>query len=567
MVKMQEVVGLLGGSTAADLAPFDIMLQMGGSGSDSSQASAFLSLGGASTSAHATTGGVRAGTTAGAAGAASSLAEMKTTAKEEASLAAARESTTSNEAPASVVLAEETETGGEVAIGTKISNVFSSILNPPSLVDFGPQAFGRVEVHEDPHTPALTLEVPGNLEKHRVEQTIILEDKPKAEVNNFFPDFNSEKVPPKRVVTLFPGTHVPEPSGAYMAAMLVVFAVSVYAFVSICHMGATDETVKRPLHWCIAAWLLLTHALTSCFLSFPAVFIVLLFFGCLAIVFFFGFSFWGEQIARKVPASLIVGYQVFRVFLEYLLHVGHNQGVVPQQMTVHGHNFDIITGILAFAVSLNMGPTSSSSSDDEKSPRKEEENPQTDVDDVVSTTASSCHNPNQNSFFFYSDRGTTTSSSTKNGEADHDVIASISSLVSTAGTTILSALGLGSAGGKNKASTTRPLTSFFFGDEDVTGSPERNSAPLISPASTIAPQLHIKQKVVLFVFNVIGLLLLFSVIFTILFSLPTPYILRIFVGEDSQIVTPRICLLCREFEFEFQVPRLVEYYCAQRQLL
>ena len=53
-----------------------------------------------------------------------------------------------------------------------------------------------------------------------------------------------------------------------------------------------------------------------------------------------------ELIGRGSIAWL-VGIQVFRLFLELILHELYSRGIIPVQMTFEGLNFDIITGITA----------------------------------------------------------------------------------------------------------------------------------------------------------------------------------------------------------------------------
>jgi hypothetical protein len=52
----------------------------------------------------------------------------------------------------------------------------------------------------------------------------------------------------------------------------------------------------------------------------------------------------GTRFAR-LPLSGLVGYQLFRLPVEWLLHRLFLEGAVPVQMTFHGRNFDIISGI------------------------------------------------------------------------------------------------------------------------------------------------------------------------------------------------------------------------------
>jgi hypothetical protein len=62
-------------------------------------------------------------------------------------------------------------------------------------------------------------------------------------------------------------------------------------------------------------------------------------------------SGFGARLAKLSLAGL-VGYQVFRVPLELVLHRLYAEGVIPVQMTYSGRNFDIVTGVLAAGLAL-----------------------------------------------------------------------------------------------------------------------------------------------------------------------------------------------------------------------
>jgi hypothetical protein len=64
------------------------------------------------------------------------------------------------------------------------------------------------------------------------------------------------------------------------------------------------------------------------------------------------FSRWGRLFAQALPLAALVGFQVFRVSLEALLHSLYEQGVIPVQMTWSGRNYDVVTGLLAVPVAL-----------------------------------------------------------------------------------------------------------------------------------------------------------------------------------------------------------------------
>ncbi len=61
----------------------------------------------------------------------------------------------------------------------------------------------------------------------------------------------------------------------------------------------------------------------------------------------FVLSPWGKIAAEKIPESLLVGTQVFRLPLEILLHALALRGLVPMEMTFSGYNFDIVTAVVA----------------------------------------------------------------------------------------------------------------------------------------------------------------------------------------------------------------------------
>jgi hypothetical protein len=51
------------------------------------------------------------------------------------------------------------------------------------------------------------------------------------------------------------------------------------------------------------------------------------------------------RLIDRVPLAWLVGYQVFRVPVELLLHRLYEEGVIPVQMTYSGLNFDIVSGL------------------------------------------------------------------------------------------------------------------------------------------------------------------------------------------------------------------------------
>ena len=85
--------------------------------------------------------------------------------------------------------------------------------------------------------------------------------------------------------------------------------------------------------------------------SFPPpavrVFLVLLF-----ITTMIAFSSIGRKLGEGLPMIWLVGFQVFRLPTEMLIHQAANAGLAPVEMTFEGRNFDIITAVLALVLVL-----------------------------------------------------------------------------------------------------------------------------------------------------------------------------------------------------------------------
>lgn len=62
----------------------------------------------------------------------------------------------------------------------------------------------------------------------------------------------------------------------------------------------------------------------------------------------------GTRLVRGLPVAALVGYQVFRLPLELLMHRAYTEGVMPAQMSYSGQNFDILTGIGAGLLGLAL---------------------------------------------------------------------------------------------------------------------------------------------------------------------------------------------------------------------
>src|SRR5690606_5409147 len=66
------------------------------------------------------------------------------------------------------------------------------------------------------------------------------------------------------------------------------------------------------------------------------------------------FSPRGQRLAHGLPLYALVGFHVFRLPLELVLHQWYMEGVMPVQMTYAGANFDVVTGLLALLLAPLM---------------------------------------------------------------------------------------------------------------------------------------------------------------------------------------------------------------------
>jgi len=75
--------------------------------------------------------------------------------------------------------------------------------------------------------------------------------------------------------------------------------------------------------------------------------------------FAFGFSRFGRDGASNISLAALIGLQAFRLPLELIMHRAGTHGIMPQELSFSGYNFDIITGIWALIlfVLLKYGRT------------------------------------------------------------------------------------------------------------------------------------------------------------------------------------------------------------------
>lgn len=60
----------------------------------------------------------------------------------------------------------------------------------------------------------------------------------------------------------------------------------------------------------------------------------------------------GAALVSSVSLTWLVGFQAFRIPVEWWLHRGFIEGFVPVQMTYAGRNFDVVSGLTALGLAL-----------------------------------------------------------------------------------------------------------------------------------------------------------------------------------------------------------------------
>jgi hypothetical protein len=101
--------------------------------------------------------------------------------------------------------------------------------------------------------------------------------------------------------------------------------------------------------WCALQAALAGSGLLARFDARPpplALFLVAVFAGALAL----GASRFAAPLARGLPLAGLVGFQAFRLPLEWVMHEAARAGVMPSLLSFSGWNFDVVTGTLALPV-------------------------------------------------------------------------------------------------------------------------------------------------------------------------------------------------------------------------
>lgn len=146
----------------------------------------------------------------------------------------------------------------------------------------------------------------------------------------------------------------------------LVLLMATLTLVAVHRAGsANQELVSTSRHWTVltgiglAIWLTLTYRLATRgiaadFSRFPSPFMMLLAGFTIFNIWLNIISPFGKRLASGLSLNILFGFQVFRLGLEFLLMLFHQQGLAPIQVTLEGRNWDIITGVLALLVLVSF---------------------------------------------------------------------------------------------------------------------------------------------------------------------------------------------------------------------
>ena len=107
---------------------------------------------------------------------------------------------------------------------------------------------------------------------------------------------------------------------------------------------------EAALAWMALTWILAVRGVLMDFERRPPPFVWLVV-GVLMLAAIIAFGRLGARLA-KLPLWILVGVQAFRLPLELAMHRLAERGVMPEQMSYSGRNFDIVTGATALVVAV-----------------------------------------------------------------------------------------------------------------------------------------------------------------------------------------------------------------------
>lgn len=150
-------------------------------------------------------------------------------------------------------------------------------------------------------------------------------------------------------------------SDIFVITSLVLGALLAQAAAIAAHnLGKTTKQIQRErlkaggffLTWLLFVCIVGGSRILEDFSSMPPRFVLFLVVIVVA-TFLVAFSRLGTLLVAGLPISYLIGYQVFRVFVEFGLYSAYVEKIAPVQMTFLGINFDIFSGVSALIIAAS----------------------------------------------------------------------------------------------------------------------------------------------------------------------------------------------------------------------
>jgi hypothetical protein len=133
-------------------------------------------------------------------------------------------------------------------------------------------------------------------------------------------------------------------------ALVVVMAAMVFRGLRGADAGS-GVTIAVGVVYLIIPAVLAWHGMLDRYNPLPAPALVMVLV-LMAITLTITLSSLGKRLIDSTGLASLVGFQAFRVPVEWLLHRLYQEGVIPVQMTYSGRNFDIVSGLTAAAIGV-----------------------------------------------------------------------------------------------------------------------------------------------------------------------------------------------------------------------
>lgn len=138
--------------------------------------------------------------------------------------------------------------------------------------------------------------------------------------------------------------------------ILLVAALAGGTAVASTRTAEPERAVRRAVivvliaaAWMTATWAAAASGVLRRWDAAPPPFAILVA-GVVALAVLIAFSSYGRRLAVGVPLWMLVAVQGFRLPLELAMHAMYERGIMPEQMSYSGRNFDVLTGATALVV-------------------------------------------------------------------------------------------------------------------------------------------------------------------------------------------------------------------------